>query len=47
MKPVLITKQGGDDMDEFEKLLCECRGAVERFVNFKLPSKFEADDRCG
>ncbi len=31
-------------MDEFEKLLCECRGAVERFVNFKLPSKFEADD---
>lgn len=31
-------------MDEFEKLLCECRGAIERFVNFKLPSKFDADD---
>lgn len=31
-------------MDEFEKLLCECRGAVERFANFKLPSKFDADD---
>lgn len=31
-------------MDEFEELLCECRGTVERFVNFKLPSKFDADD---
>lgn len=31
-------------MDEFEKLLCECRGAVERFVKFKLPSSFDADD---
>ena len=31
-------------MEEFEKLLCECRGAVERFVKFKLPSSFDADD---
>lgn len=31
-------------MDEFEKLLCECRGAIERFVKFKLPSAFDADD---
>lgn len=31
-------------MDDFEKLFCECRSAVERFVKFKLPSKFDADD---
>ncbi|MDD3882572.1 MAG: sigma-70 family RNA polymerase sigma factor [Eubacteriales bacterium] len=31
-------------MDGFEKLLYECRGAVERFVKFKLPSSFDADD---
>lgn len=31
-------------MDEFEKLLCECRGAVERFVKFSLPSSFDTDD---
>ena len=35
---------GGDDLDDFEILLCECRGAVERFVNFRLPSKFDAED---
>lgn len=31
-------------MEEFEKLLCECRNAVERFVKFRLPSSFDADD---
>lgn len=31
-------------MDDFEKLLCECRGALERFVKFRLPSEFDADD---
>ena len=31
-------------MNEFEELLCECRGAIERFVNLKLPSEFDADD---
>lgn len=39
-----MVNQGGDDMDEFEKLLCECKDAVERFVKFKLPSSFDADD---
>ncbi|MGN0114853.1 MAG: RNA polymerase sigma factor [Acutalibacteraceae bacterium] len=34
-------------MDEFEKLFCECRGAVERFVRFKISSKFDADDVLG
>ena len=38
------TKQGDDDMDQFEKLLCEHKSAVERFVKFKLPSSFDADD---
>ena len=39
-------QNGGDDMDKsrFETLLGECIGAVERFVNFKLPSKADADD---
>lgn len=31
-------------MDDFENLLCECRNAVERFVKFRLPSEFDADD---
>lgn len=31
-------------MDQFEKLLCEYRSAVERFVKYKLPSSFDADD---
>lgn len=31
-------------MDEFEKLLYENRGALERFVKFRLPSAFDADD---
>ncbi|MDD4493977.1 MAG: sigma-70 family RNA polymerase sigma factor [Eubacteriales bacterium] len=31
-------------MDEFEKLLCENRGTIERFVKFRLPSTFDADD---
>ena len=31
-------------MTEFEKLLAECKGAVERFVRFKLPSRTDADD---
>lgn len=31
-------------MDQFEKLLCEYKGAVERFVKFKMPSSFDADD---
>lgn len=31
-------------MDEFEKLLCTYKSAVERFVKFKMPSSFDADD---
>ncbi|MDD4492948.1 MAG: sigma-70 family RNA polymerase sigma factor [Eubacteriales bacterium] len=31
-------------MDEFEKLLCENRSVLERFVKFRLPSSFDADD---
>lgn len=31
-------------MEEFERLLAECRGAMERFVYFRLPSKSDAED---
>ncbi len=31
-------------MTEFEAKLAECRGALERFVRFKMPSDFDADD---
>lgn len=31
-------------MEVFEQLLCDCKSAVERFVYFKMPSKFDADD---
>ncbi|MEA4833478.1 MAG: RNA polymerase sigma factor [Oscillospiraceae bacterium] len=31
-------------MDDFEKILSECRNAVERYVNFKISSKADADD---
>ncbi len=31
-------------MDEFEKLLDEVRGGVERFVRYRLPSQTDADD---
>lgn len=31
-------------MDDFEMLFCECRSVVERFVRFKLPSVFDAED---
>ncbi len=31
-------------MDEFEKLLGEVRGGVERFVRYRLPSQTDADD---
>ncbi|HAX60296.1 MAG TPA: hypothetical protein DCY19_10335 [Eubacterium sp.] len=45
MKPVLIThRQGGDDVDEFEKLLEAERVSVERFVRFRMSSKADADD---
>ena len=45
MKPVLSThRQGGDDVDEFEKLLEAERVSVERFVRFRMSSKADADD---
>ena len=45
MKPVLIThRQGGDDVDEFEKLLEAERVSVERFVRLRMSSKADADD---
>ncbi len=31
-------------MDEFEELLLSHKGAVERFVRFKISSSFDADD---
>ena len=31
-------------MDTFEKLLGECRSAVERFVRYKIQNRFDADD---
>lgn len=31
-------------MEEFERLLAECKCAVERFVYYKLPRKADADD---
>lgn len=36
--------QGGDDMDEFEKLLEAQRLAVERYVRFRIGTKTDADD---
>lgn len=32
------------DNQDFEELLSVCRNAVERFVYFKIPSKFDAED---
>ena len=31
-------------MDEFEKLLCSCKNAVERFVRYKIYSQADAED---
>lgn len=31
-------------MDDFEKQLSECRGAVERLVHFRVPSRADAED---
>ncbi len=31
-------------MDDFESQLAECRGAVERFVYYRMPNKYDADD---
>ena len=31
-------------MNEFEALLCAHRGALERFVYYRLPSRADADD---
>lgn len=39
----LYTK-GGENMDEFEKMLEAERVPVERFVRFRLNSKADADD---
>lgn len=39
-----INKGGGDDMTEFEKLLTENKTCVERFVNFTLPTREDAED---
>jgi len=39
-----ILKQGGDDMEHFEQLLEENRGAVERFVKYRIPSADDAED---
>lgn len=36
--------KGGDDMDEFEKLLSESKGAVERFVKFKINNHCDSED---
>ena len=36
--------KGGDDVDEFEKLLEAERVSVERFVRFRMSSKADADD---
>ena len=38
-------KEGRGLMDsEFDRLLCQCKNAIERFVRFKLTSKADADD---
>ena len=46
MKPVLITRTGGRMEKEasFELLLEKHRIVVERYINFRLPSSFDADD---
>lgn len=45
MKPVSDIFTGrGDDVDEFEKLLEAERISVERFVRFRIYSKYDADD---
>lgn len=31
-------------MEDFERQLAECRGAVERFVYYRMPNKYDADD---
>ena len=37
-------KPGDDQLDEFEALLEENRGAVERYVRFRVSSIADADD---
>lgn len=39
-----MAKRGGENVEEFESLLCECKGAVERFVKIRLSSRFDAED---
>ena len=46
MKPVLITRKEEHMEQEtsFEELLKKHRIVVERYINFRLPSTFDADD---
>ena len=37
-------KQGGENMEEFEKQLESVRIGMERFVRYRLPSKADAED---
>ena len=37
-------KKGGEFMESFEQLLIEHRGAVERYVRYRISSKSDADD---
>ena len=39
-----FSNEGGENMDEFEKLIDSARIAVERFVRYRLPSQTDADD---
>lgn len=39
-----ITSMGGDGLDRFEELLSAHRGAVERYVRFRLPGTADAED---
>ena len=39
-----LIDEGGEDMDEFEKLLAEVSSGMERFVRYRLPSQTDADD---
>lgn len=39
-----IVWKGGDGMQEFEMLLCEHKGALERFVKFKVQNPYDAED---
>ena len=41
-----IVRKGGEDVDQtlFEEMLCLTKGALERFVYYKLPTREDAED---